>query len=86
MSWKNDRAEMEMREAGKKMMEEAAKRKTAEEKKQVGNWKITIKGSSDHTKEDVESFMDQLISFAKDCDDKNPRIEVAIDPVLQTED
>ena len=83
MSWKNDRAEMEMREAGKKMMEDAANKKKAEEKAQVGQWKITVKASPDHTKEDVEGFIDQLVQFTKDCDEKNPRIEMSVDPIIE---
>lgn len=82
MSWKNDRAEMEMQAFGKKMMEEAAKRNTTS-MKEVGKWKITMKGNDKHTKEEIESFMNQLVEFATNCDKGIPNIEVSIDPITE---
>jgi len=78
----NSRAEAEMREAGKKMMDAAVEKKEAEEKVKVGQWKITIKGSK-HTTKDVEAFIDQLIQFTKDCDENNPNIEMSVDPIIE---
>jgi glycine cleavage system protein P-like pyridoxal-binding family len=82
MSWKNDRAEQSMRESGKKIMEEAAKRKS-EEMNQVGKWTITLKGTENLTKEEIDSFMDKLVEFAKECDKNAPNIEVSIDPITE---
>jgi hypothetical protein len=82
MSWKNDRAEQSMRESGKKIMEEAAKRKSAE-MKQVGKWTITLKGTENLTKEEMESFMGKLVEFAEECDKNAPNIEASIDPIIE---
>lgn len=67
MSWKNDKAEMVIRESGKKIMEEASKRKP-NSMREIGKWKITMKGNDKHTKEEVERFIDKLVEFATNCD------------------
>lgn len=82
MSWMNERAEVAMREAGKKIMEEAAKRK-ADEFKQVGKWTITMTGNDKLTKEEIEGFMDKLVSFSKEADEHAPNLRVSIDPVIE---
>jgi uncharacterized protein YlzI (FlbEa/FlbD family) len=82
MSWKNERAEMAMRESGKKIMEEAAKRKSTE-MKQVGKWTITMTGNESLTKEEIEEFMDKLVSFSREADAHAPNLEVSIDPVIE---
>ncbi|MEK6828906.1 MAG: hypothetical protein AABY15_02185 [Nanoarchaeota archaeon] len=82
--WKNDRAEGEMRQHEAKMMEESRK-KFASEKKVVGNWKITVKGNSNSTKEDLEKVVDELIEFTKKLNVVSPNIEASIDPVIEEE-
>jgi len=79
MSWTNDRAEMAMQEAGKKIMEEAAKRSAAEFK-QVGKWTITMTGNDKLTKEEIEEFMDKLVGFSKEADAHAVNLQVSIDP------
>ena len=85
MSWENERAEMAMRESGKKIMEEAAKRKS-EEMKQVGKWTITLRGTEKLTEQEVESFMSKLVEFAEECDKNAPNIEASIDPVIEKDE
>lgn len=80
--WKNDRAEMAMREAGKKIMEEAAKRRAAEFK-QVGKWTITMKGNSELTEQEIEDFMDKLVDFSRHADAHASNLEISIDPVIE---
>lgn len=80
MSWTNDRAEMAMREAGKKIMEEAAKRSAAEFK-QVGKWTITMTGNDKLTKEEIDGFMDKLVKFSMEADADAPNLQVSIDPI-----
>ena len=79
MSWTNERAEMAMRESGKKIMEEAAKRSAAEFK-QVGKWTITMTGNEKLTNEEIETFMDKLVEFSKEADAHAPNLQVSIDP------
>jgi hypothetical protein len=81
-NWMNSRAEAEMQAAGKKIMEEAAKRKSSE-MKQVGKWTITLKGTNNLSKEEIENFMNKLVEFAEKCDKDTPNIEVSIDPVIE---
>lgn len=86
MSWENDRAEMAMREAGKKIMEEAAKRKAAEVKlvdKLVGKWTITMTGNDDLTKEEIEEFMNKLVAFSRQADDHATNLKISINPVIE---
>ena len=80
--WKNNRAEMAMRESGKKIMEEAAKKKDAEFK-EIGKWKITLKGNSKTTKEEIDSFINSLIDFAGQEGAHAPNVEVSIDPLTE---
>jgi len=80
--WKNNRAEMAMREAGKKIMEEAAKRESTEFK-QIGKWAITMKGNSKLTKEEIEAFIDKLIDFSGQENAHSPNLEVSIDPLIE---
>lgn len=82
MDWKNDRAEAAMRESGKKIMEEAAKRKSTE-MKQVGKWTITMTGTEKLTEEEIKAFMDKLVEFASNADADVPNLEVSIDPVVE---
>lgn len=86
MDWKNDMAEIAMIEAGKKIMEEAAKRKASEIKlvdKPVGKWTITLTGNDELTKEEIAEFIDKLILFSKEVDEHSPNLQVSIDPVIE---
>ena len=80
-NWMNSRAEAAMRESGKKIMEEAAKRKDA--KKEIGSWKITLKANDKQSPEEVEEIMNQLVQFAEKCDEKTPNLEISIDPITE---
>lgn len=85
MSWMNERAEAAMREAGKKIMEEAAKRKELEVKsvdKLVGKWTITMMGNDALTHGEIEEFMNKILTFSKEADDHAPNLRVSIDPVI----
>lgn len=82
MGWKNDRAEIAMREFGKKIMQEAAKR-NAKEFKQVGKWTITMAGNEKLTQEEIEEFMDNLVKFSRDADAHAPNLQVSIDPITE---
>ena len=82
MSWKNNRAEQSMREADKKIMEEAAKRK-ASEMKQVGQWTITMTGNDKYTKEELDQIMEKIVDFSRHCDAQTPNIEISIDPIIE---
>lgn len=79
--WKKNSAEDEMKEAGKKMMEEAAKRKA--KMKVIGKYTITVSGNNDYTKEELEEIMGKIIDFSKNCDAQVPNIELSIDPVIE---
>lgn len=82
MSWMDERAEQAMREGTQKIMEEAQKRAKAEFK-EIGKWTITMTGNDKVTKEDIDSFMDKLIEFARKVDIDAPNIIVSIDPVTE---
>jgi hypothetical protein len=79
MSWMDERAEQAMREGTQKIMEEAQKRAQAEFK-EIGKWTITMTGNKNVTKEDIDSFMNKLVEFAKQADIDAPNIQVSIDP------
>jgi len=83
MSWENDRAEHAMRESGKEIMAEAAKRNSTE-MKQVGKWTITLNGNKKLTEKEIEEFMNKLVEFSKECDKNAPNIEASIDPVIES--
>ena len=78
----DERAEQAMREGTQKIMEEAQKRAKAEFK-EIGKWTITMTGNDKVTKEDIDSFMDKLIEFARKVDIDAPNIIVSIDPVTE---
>lgn len=80
--WKNDRAEMAMREAGKKIMEEAAKGRAAEFK-QICKWTITLKGNSELTEQEIEAFIDRLIDLSEQENANSQNIEVYLDPIIE---
>jgi len=82
MSWMDERAEQAMREGTQKIMEEAQKLAKAEFK-EIGKWTITMTGNYKVTKEDIDSFMDKLIEFARKADIDAPNIIVSIDPVTE---
>lgn len=82
MSWMDERAEQAMREGTQKIMEEAQKLAKAEFK-EIGKWTITMTGNDKVTKEDIDSFMDKLIEFARKVDIDAPNIIVSIDPVTE---
>ena len=82
MSWMDERAEQAMREGTQKIMEEAQKRAKTEFK-EIGKWTITMTGNDKVTKEDIDSFMDKLIEFARKVDIDAPNIIVSIDPVTE---
>ena len=80
--WKNGRAEAEMRQHEARMMEESRK-KAALEMKVVGNWKITVKGNKNSTKEDLEKIVSELIVFAEKLNAVSPNLEASIDPIIE---
>lgn len=82
MSWMDERAEQAMREGTQKIMEEAQKRAKAEFK-EIGKWTITMTGNDKVTKEDIDSFMDKLIEFARKADIDAPNIIVSIDHITE---
>ena len=75
----DERAEQAMREGTQKIMEEAQKRAKAEFK-EIGKWTITMTGNDKVSKEEIDSFMDKLIDFARKSDLDAPNIIVSIDP------
>jgi len=86
--WKKNSAEAEMKEAGKEMMEKARleriEREAKEEAKlkEIGKWTITLKSSTEHTKEDIENFITKLLEFESQSNGDFPMLRVHIDPIV----
>lgn len=79
---KNDSMEASIKEAGDKIMKEAAERKAKEEAikpKEIGSWKINLMSSTEFAEVDVENFKEKLMQFEMQCNADFPMLRVHID-------
>jgi len=79
MSWENERAEASMREAGKKIMEEAAKRKASEDKKEtLFHYELKVISSGNHKQVDVDTINQKLNNLKNECFNDFENLELKI--------
>ena len=78
--WKENRAEAEMKEAGKKIMADAAKKSAekAAKKKVLFNYEVKIVSTGAHKQEDVDAINQALSRLKLECHDELDNLELKI--------